>query len=263
MNVTGPYWWQVTIGLGDVLCRQETSHYLSQCWPISLPPQWVKKIVWKCLRLCMLYMVSPNLRDPLIFFRYAHFLIDSYVFFSNKLHYRKHKQGFNQRVFWDKIIFNGQNPYHLIRRYWWMKDTAAQNHIWQISIWLKVTSNSPEIELRGKSIGVITSQSAWSVWLLLTNLSRAQMYKLIQSVKIVFKWLCEFRENRPIADSFCDVIDGVICRHGDITCRLWSEQTQPWHNTHLIQIEWYNVKHYVNNSIILQFVIFDLWKFVR
>ena len=29
--------------LSDVLCRQETSHYLSQCWPISLPPQWVKK----------------------------------------------------------------------------------------------------------------------------------------------------------------------------------------------------------------------------
>ena len=48
MNVTRPYWWLVNIRQVMAWCRQQTSHYLSQCWPRSLMPygvyrpQWVK-----------------------------------------------------------------------------------------------------------------------------------------------------------------------------------------------------------------------------
>ena len=47
MNVTGPYWWEVSFGSGNgAWCHQATSHYLSKCWPRSMSPYGVTRPQW-------------------------------------------------------------------------------------------------------------------------------------------------------------------------------------------------------------------------
>ena len=46
VNVTRHHWWLVNIGWGKGLVRQATSHFLSQCWPISRSSYAITRQEW-------------------------------------------------------------------------------------------------------------------------------------------------------------------------------------------------------------------------
>ena len=67
-NATRPHWWLVSIGSGNGLVTQASSHCLNQCWPSSVMTQWVN--LYGMLYMYLDWIAMGKSQNPFLWYTF-------------------------------------------------------------------------------------------------------------------------------------------------------------------------------------------------